>query len=512
MASADQPTGSPGPKAEADLAALRLLCECAYQATEDRIQVVLDHDWTGFPRVQAALAGIPRPVTLEGMAEAALDFCGAAVADLESSFPSREGHVSPLEVFRLHVLDRRPWPSIQAMFEEEGRPHARGTLIRRQRALLPFILDWAREGEFTAADPPPSSSSAAATWRWALGVALLAVVVAAALWWPAGHGADETAVASTDGYLVPDHLRGVRIPGYLASGDTLPSAYPPLRLPAVGGERLVALVIEDEPGAPRMLLSWNDVESPGPFFGLFDPQAGRMLWQTQFVPPAEERRTHTGVGAEVLTESYWTGNLFHAGPEGDLGTYVVATMTQKYSPAFVGFLDLELGEFVGHYVHPGHVNKGIVYDFDQDGRCEMVLGGQDNAVNRACLVALRPGPGTSAASTVMWNGPGHEGALRRVLLPAWPDAQVALHSPRLEVHQIVATDVDYASRILTVAAGSHGESVYHARLGPGLLPDPVAPLLLWDEDETNLGHLGIEVPDFDSWPDPFEVIDGREGI
>lgn len=505
-----------------DLHAIRAFCESTYQASDRRLAQVMAHDWSAYPRVARAIGDIARPATHSGLATAALELLGRAVQDLGPNFPPRPGHVTPLEVFQLHVLEAQPWPSLQAMLTEQGRPHARGTLIRRQQEFLPYILQWAREPERGPAahaarvSAKPASTRFAQRTGWrvmgALGVVLLAsTILGVATTRPEWM---HRAGAAADGPLcvVPEALQGIRIHPQLQSGGFLPAPYPPLPLPRVDGDRLFALVLEDEPGNPLLLLSWKVYDDAAPHFALWNPQTREMLWENRFLPPPQERLTHATVGPEVMTEGYWTAGMYHRGRDGTLGGFVAAVLHQKYSPTFVVFIDVDHGAVEGYYVHPGQLAAGLVIDIDQDATCELVLGGQDNALNRPAIVVLEPGPGRSAASTVMWNQSGAEGAKRRVFLPSWPHAQQQLAAPRLDALEMDRVNFDTSSRILTVGVGALGRTVYHARLGPGLVPDPQIPLILWDADSVRLKSLGVPESELDQLKSQFTVVERGGGV
>lgn len=513
---AEQSFGIP----DGDLRAFRIFCETVYKSSKVPLTKVLDHDWSAWPRLDSALQAIPRPVTREAMGEAAQHLLRQAVEDLRPNFPPREGHVTALEVFELHVLEGQPWPSILAMLEEQGRPHARGTLIRRQHELLPYLLFWTRgetDGARVPVTPaPPVESAPPPKRRWtrvALGIASLVIVVAmlALVPWPQWF-ANEGSTVDAPTYLLAADLRGRRIPGSLESGGTLEPPWPALELPAVEGHRLVAMALEEEPGDPEILIASQNRADPAPRICRWNPRTRETVWSSTFHPPAQERLTHGGVGPEVLDQSSWVANMFHAGHEGDLGKVVALIVIQKYSPTFVVFMDIDTGQVNGYYVHPGHINSGLVYDVDDDGHCELVLGGQDNSVNRPVLVALSPFTGRRAASTVAWNESRSEGALCRLLLPAWPEAERAIGSRRLSVVEISQDDFVPATRVLSLAIGSGGQLLYHARMGPGLVPDVSAPFVLWDSDEITMQKFDLAPPDFDAWLLQVERIMGGDGI
>lgn len=409
-----------------------------------------------------------------------------------------------MEVFRLHVLEQIPWPALEAQLAEEGRPASRQTLIRRQREALPLVLQWAAEPEAVSIpaedDSPlaPKEESTSPRRRPGLMIGTCAVLIVAFLavsgYFPSG-GTGETEQSSVV-QPIESVLVGRQID--VAGMEKLPAPYPDYAIPDCGGPVTLAMVFRVEPDQVRVLYGYPRSGDPSARLRLTDPADETTKWDLGFDPPPEQRRTHAGVGDEVVHQSYEPWQLFHAGPEGNLGSYVVMVAKQHWSPTFIAFVDIETGAVVGHYVHPGILPRGLVVDVNDDGRQDIVLGGCDNAVDRPVVLALEPGPWVGAASTVQWNESGQEGALARVLLPDVDEARRALRNPRLAVspfHEVHS--FDSGARVLRVGVGGQvvdsgrWVELYHARLGEGLVPDPDQPITVRDSDEQNLIELGI---------------------
>jgi hypothetical protein len=527
---------TPTPVAPEQLQALRILTECAYQPSDARLHAVLGHDWSLFPRVASVLAALPSPVTRDALCEAVLALLREAVQDLEPCFPPRKGAINALEVFRAHVLEQVSWSALEQQLLEEGRSHARGTLIRRQHEFLPYLAEWARqvecapelqesergssvderlvpsergatvEGNGSAA----RSKNAGAWWMPAFAVLLLLGAVLVTLWWPRDRTVEREAVSTREEVAASltglDPLRTGRGFGWTFGDATLPMPYPPIAVPEPRGRRNYGMVVEYAPQKWGLLLpERNHGEGPARMT-MFDPVEERVVWEYSYEPPREERLTHATVGPEVLDEPYDVIRLYHSGPEGTLGDHVVVVNRQIYSPTFVTYVHRETGAVEGYYVHPGYLEVGIVYDVDGDGRLEAVLGGTDNAVDRPVVLALRPTPGRSAASTVQWNENGREGAVVRLLLPAAAEACGPAGTARLTVFEIEERYFDRRNRLLTVGVSYRGRphrTVYHARVGAHLTPDPVAPLVLWDEDVLELEALGVDPMLRETWAADF---------
>lgn len=531
-----------------DVSALRMLCESVYQPTDARRDALLACDWTSMPRIADAIASLQRPVSPAAVSDLAWRLINDAVKALEPRFPPLPGTVNPAEVVRWHVLDRQPWPSLEAQLREEGRPVSRGTLIRRQHEFLPYLREWARatdgddeiepvelpeaeqtvrtvtsvegrgeatlqapllEPTFAAATAPARARGARHARRSWLALALVGVAGGIG-WLIFAAGAFESSapregtVRSGAKPLIRSILAGRQVVKFeYAMG--LPADYPRLDLPELDGYRIQALVLEREIGRPEILFSYVKIGEGAPRFCLWDPLTRTMRWESSYWPPPEQRLTHAGVGNEVLEESYHVSRLNYAGREGDLGRYAALCLMQAYSPTFVIFVDLENGEVLGSYVHPGHFYSSIVADLDRDGRGEVVFGGTDNATRRATVVALTPAPGVRAASTVAWNTSGLEQAMARVFLPVWEPALEETQGVQLATLELNEQCFDLATRILTVGVGHEKGSVFHVRLQSDLTAAPVRPLVLWSNDERTLRTLGLDPPDFTGWESQIEL-------
>lgn len=487
--------------------AFRLLTEMVYQPTEARRDELLRLDWSDYPRVARALERVPRPVTPSALSDLAHEIVTEAASDLRQSFPDQDGTITPLEVVRLHILERRPWPSIEAQLQEAGRPYSRGTLIRRQHEFLPYLMDWAaRAGNGSA-----SAVHRRSTRRRGSAVAATSLLILILGWVGFSSSPGRRAGADSGARpVVPAHLVGRAIPNF-DPRLPVPPPHVPISLPDLEishSDPATAMILECETGRPELFVGYRSDASPAVQFCLWDPVGHTMLWETSFLPPNEERLTHDGVGVEVFDEPYRVANLFHAGPEGDLGKYVVAVCHQNYSPTFVLFLDIHAGTVAGYYVHPGQIGTGLVLDIGQDGRREVVLAGQDNALNRPVVVQLRPGAWKGAASTVSWNESGEEAALERILLPAHHQAVRKMGSERLEVVVEREAQFDLHSRVISFGASTFGRTVYHVRLGPGLRPTPSRSLIYWDSDLATHREFGLDMPPIQGWQDEIVILEG----
>lgn len=511
---------------------LQLLLESAYQPTDSRREAVLAHDWSDLPRIAAALAALPRPVTSAALSDVAWRLVDEAVDALSAHFPPMPGTITPLEVVRCHVLDRQPWPSLEAQLLEEGRPVSRGTLIRRQHEFLPAMQEWAKGEHASAADAPevvaatidpsethapidaslgpasvsvPAAEVASAARRPLLrlrdlaGVAIL-LAVGSAVMWIAGAGRHNPSLAEQAIVRpIPPKYLGRTVEGSYESGGMLPAPYPPFELPNLEGDRVRCMILEPEIGQPRLLLTYRSAESGLVRVCSWDPLRREMLWESEFDPPVEERMTHATLEEAVYHESFFPSRMFYEGVGCDLGEWFVVYLIQKYSPMYALFVRMDDGTIDGYYVHPGSATAGRVFDLDGDGRGELVMVGQDNALNLPALAVLQPGAWKGAASTVMWNVSGEEGAYRRVLLPDWPSARERLHAPRLEMLELTESDFDPATGVLTAGVGNSGSKLYHARLDADLRLRPESPFVLYDSDRLDLQRLGLELPDFEGW-------------
>lgn len=505
-----------------EIAALRALCESVYQATDARRDAILAHDWSSLPRVGRALDALQRPISPAAIADAAWRLIHEAVEALEPSFPPIPGSVNPVEVVRWHVLERQPWLSLEAQLREEGRPVSRGTLIRRQHEFLPYLREWAAgepagppSGETIPAGPRASVEALppprVRRMRVPLTVAAAATLLVAVGWLAVGSGELRGSnSAATPRRMIPAELEGRPIRSF-DSARKHALALPDLDLPEFEGPITIAMALESEPGHPRILLSHRSAAGGAAPFYLWDPLARTMVWASSYWPPPEQRLTHAGVGDEVLQESYRVTEMAHAGRFGDLGRHAALVLTQTYSPTFVIFVDLTDGSVLGSYVHPGQFYTSIVVDLEGDGRHELVLGGTDNAVDRAVVAKLIPSPGTRAASTVQWNHSGLEQAEGRVLLPDWEEARFAVRSEQLSVPFLGEGDFDPHARTLSVGVGDgklgppQMNSVFHVRLRPDLSAHPVNPVLRWGADEVLIRSLGLELPDLTGWESRIEV-------
>jgi hypothetical protein len=61
-----------------------------------------------------------------------------------------------------------------------------------------------------------------------------------------------------------------------------------------------------------------------------------------------------------------------------------------YFPSKLFELDPKDGRELQNYWHPGHLEHILILDVDLDGKQEIILGGGNNAYNRACLAVLDP--------------------------------------------------------------------------------------------------------------------------
>lgn len=543
-----------------DVSALRMLCESVYQPTDARRDAILACDWSSMPRIGGALAALKPPVSPAAVSDLAWRLISDAVESLAPHFPPLPGTVTPVEVVRWHVLDRQPWPSLEAQLREEGRPVSRGTLIRRQHEFLPYLREWAMKPErvedvetvadvvaletvetatsgesarelspqapapelapavaadvaahvaaAVSAEPPRAPQERRTRLSW---LAFAVVVVAGGIGWlvfaagafESSAPPEETAIRAAK-RMIRSNLAGRQILNFDFSMG-LPPEYPRLDLPELDGYRVQGIVLERELGRPEILLSYVEIGEGAPRFCLWDPIAREMKWESSYWPPPEQRLTHAGVGDEVLEQSYHVSRLSYAGPEGDLGRYAALSLIQAYSPAFVIFVDLENGDVIGSYVHPGHLYSTIVVDLDRDGACEVVIAGTDNAALRPVVVALNPAPGVRAASTVAWNTSGLEQALARVFLPDWEPARAEDMYLQLAVVELAESSFDLATRTLTVGVGHDHGPVFHVRLRSDLSADPVRPLVLWSKDEMTLRKLNLSPPDFTGWESQIEL-------
>ena len=535
-----------------DVSALRMLCESVYQPTDARRDAILACDWSSMPRIADAIASLQRPVSPAAVSDLAWRVISDAVEALDPHFPSIPGTVTPVEVVRWHVLDRQPWPSLESQLREEGRPVSRGTLIRRQHEFLPYLREWAMKPDRvedvetvedtvavetvetatareSAREPSPQAPApepvppvpthvVAETPRAPRGrrprsswLAFGLVVVAGGIGWLVfAAGAfetsappEETAIREAKRMIRPD-IAGRQIRNFEFSMG-LPADYPPLDLPELDGRRFQGIVLERELGRPEILLSYVKIGEGAPRICLWDPLTREMRWESSYWPPPELRLTHEGVGDEVLNASYHVNLLNYAGIEGDLGRYAALCLLQDYSPTFVIFVDLENGEVVGSYVHPGHLYFSRIFDLDRDGEVELVIGGTDNVEKRAVVIALDPAPGVRAASTVQWNETGYEQALARVFLPDWEQARSGTNQNQLAVMDLAESMFDLHTGILTVGVGHFAGSLFHVRLRADLSPAPIRPILLWSNDEVTLRKLNLSPPDFTGWESHIEL-------
>ena len=489
---------------------LRLLVESVYQPTDARRDAVLAHDWSELPRIARALDALPRPVTNVALSDAAWTLVHEAAEALAAHFPPMPGTVTPLEVVRLHVLERQPWPSLEAQMREEGRPVSRGTLIRRQHEFLGYFAEWARvsaeEPEHAAPVAPvePARTETSPPRRGSgrrLAVLVTAgVIIAAAVWAGASREPDDRAT--------PRMQLGRHIIGDIRPGDTLPEPWPAIRLPEWDAARFVCMLMQDDDGRTTVFVTYRNVGKGTVSFRSWDPSTETVRWESEFDPPRDERMTHETLEEATRYESYHPARVYYASLTADLGDWAAVYLLQKYSPIFLVFVHIRTGEIGGYYLHPGHFTDGAVFDLDGDARGELVLAGTDNSLNLPVVATLQPGRWTDVASTVMWNEEGTEGAMRRVILPDWEAGRLALAVPRLHARGLLEGNYDVHHDVLSVGVGSDTQALFHVRLDGRLRPRPETPFLHWDADRVLLAQLGLDPPDFTGWEDRVITIEG----
>lgn len=417
----------------AHAAALRSFCEAVYRPTDQRRDEILAYDWGALPRIQAALRGLPAPVTPSAVAGAACTVIQAAVVELESCFPIRPDAITPLEVVRLHVLERQPWPSIEAQLRVQGRAHSRGTLIRRQHEFMPYLESWAAGGR-----------RARRRRSWVAVGLLGGVLVVALSWLLAAHDPprymdvreyhplrqqiyeveDWPAIQEAMGF----HVRQIPPVGFQPRGVVL--------LPPAGqrGPMAIAMARKDSPRPGRI--------------AMWDPVSGELKWESEFTPTRAESITHSTLRAVAADDPFTANSPVY----GELiADRIAVPYTNRFSACFVVQFDLKTGRVLSHYAHPGRLESGLVLDLNGDGQGEFVFVGQENTTERAVVVALAPTDQDGAASTVLYQSPpGREDARARTLLPPARELEQRLGVPRLQIRALQPEDWNAARGVLVL--------------------------------------------------------------
>ncbi len=454
----------------------RDLCEIVYRPTDQRRDEVLAHDWGELPRISEALQALPEPVSPAAVADLAWNIVLAAVTELESSFPARADAITPLEVVQLHILDRQPWPSIEAMLREEGRAHSRGTLIRRQHEFMPYLESWAAQGTRSRRRPGVTAAI--------LVVLLLGV---AFFMWPDPSGDPR--------YMDVREYRDFTYRLFSAEDwKELQGSmgFEPHPLPAIGFEPRGIMLLP--PGARRGPLAFaaarKDSPDPGQI-ALWDSVTGELLWVSRFKPSRDEALTHATLPDVAADDPFIAGVPLHDAEL--IPDRIAVNYTNRFSACFLVQFDLATGAVLSNYAPPGRLESGLILDLDGDGRGEYVWAGQENVVNQAVVLALAPSDEDGQASTVVWRSPpGKEDAIVRTLLPPARDLESALGATRLQVRPIYNEDWNSSQRTLVIdvlALANH--QVYTAFLDSSLC---LADLMLGESAENVWRDADVEKP------------------
>ncbi len=414
------------------------------------------------------------PLDFVAVAARARAFLEAACTALDVPGRDRSDATHPLDILRMHNLEEgATWDSIIAYREESGLPRlSPRTLRNRQNEAITLLLEWASrsgddaqavEAQSDAATISPSHEPRSLSWRLATILALALGLLALTLVLALRSSGSTALLTGADRQFLGKSLSARLVDPH--KGETLLWRFTsPSKLPPLEGEYQQATISENG-GRQYLYLGSGRGGADHTTVLKWDPQAREIRWKHQLDPPLKERWTHEGVLHEPMARVHYMVRWLSAGvsPEKETPS-IVAVLWSRYSPTFVYFLDRDTGHEIGHYVHPGQLFRPIILDLDSDGRGETLLGGVDNPQESAVFVILKGSQGASAASDVLWNESGVEGASTRILFPDVPKLRTALGDPHWRVFGVTPEHYNANDHCLHLSVGNpaKGQSVYLA--------------------------------------------------
>lgn len=106
------------------------------------------------------------------------------------------------------------------------------------------------------------------------------------------------------------------------------------------------------------------------------------LWDTL-------QATRRDSSVELFTRFYYVKGEVND-LDGDGYSEVVLSFTDRlFYPSGLVVVSLKDQSFRS-FIHPGHMKRFIIGDFDHDGKKEIVLGGKNQAIKNACITVLDP--------------------------------------------------------------------------------------------------------------------------
>jgi len=437
-----------------DRTAFKALLELVRNPQPRSAHAVVKHDWSRLPRIHEAGFSALDPVNYQSVAAVARRLLLAACDELDDPERDRSDQSHPLDIFRQHHFEEgATWDSILAYRREHGLPllSAR-TLRNRQNTAIQLLLDWAARPSPSPQKPVPAQSEAETTgfpapvgsagappdpapppppsirrplFRRRLVVLGSVALMLGLLLLVASHPSGQPELLEGANRA----LLGRSLSAFLHPPPKETSLWrflDPDELPPIDGEYSSATIVEEE-GYQFVYLGTSRSGSDATRVIKWDPRRHRILWSRSFDPPLQERFTHAGVLHEPVTREKYMVRWLASGVAPERETRgILAVLWSRYSPTFVYEIDRRDGHEWGHYVHPGQLFTPRVTDLDGDHRGEYLLGGIDNPQERPVLVILNQLEGTTAASDVLWNTGGREGARARILLATHPQLRLSM--------------------------------------------------------------------------------------
>jgi hypothetical protein len=411
------------------------------------------------PRISVHLPPPGAAVTRELLVEGALNYLGEELERLKACCPDGRRGLSRLEALRLQYLEGKSTKEI--VYEN---PISRSGYFELRASALDLLaehaMDEAEADPARASDSPPRSRTRRVWPILASSVAGILIVLVIGLrggghlLWP-GDPLDSVPIERVGSSTLGTEDEAAETLAYLRRERR------GVRLPELGTPLSCVAIVDSPVQAKRMMAIGLD--KGGPDAGglvLWDTEREKIVWEIQWQPPTADRLTHSGVLHDhVDKEIYWPRYIVHSSPWGSLGDTLAVVYWSRYSPTFVVYVSLRDGEVEGYYVHPGALYGPLVSDLDGDGTMEVVAGGCDNALGRPDLVVLRVRQGRCAASSVLWNGEGKEGALLRVLPPDDARWCAAMQKDRMRVYDLSSHSWNPTAGRLSCPVGSQGKMV-----------------------------------------------------
>lgn len=459
--------------ARSDRRAINSLLELVRNPRPRPAQEVVGHDWTRLPRIEALGFAAMDPMDFLAVAATARAFLIGACTALDISGRDRSDASHPLDILCMHNLEEgATWDSIIAFREETGLPRlSPRTLRNRQNEAVTLLLEWASKpldqrahvGESAAPAERVLGPSRKLSPRLAIVVVLSASILAAILVVALRSSSDSILLTGADRQFLGCSLTARLV----EPGESEPQLWEfmnPDELPSIDGEYHQATITEE---GKRQYVYLGSAKGGADHTTVlkWDPAQRKILWKHRLNPPIDERWTHEGVLREPMDRVVYEIRWLAAGVSPGRETRSIAVVLwSRYSPTFVYLLDRESGEELGRYVHPGVIFSPIVVDLDGDGRGEYVMGGVDNSREMPAFVILKDSGRSSAASDVLWNEEGTEGAHTRILFPDVPELRTKLQYPHEYVFDVTPEHFNSKTGCFHLGVGSAAkkQSIYLA--------------------------------------------------